>query len=86
MSFGLNGSDTFSSVLAILLFIPLILFPIYMHNTKPKYTFLTVRKIVLSIALVLSINYATYMIGVCAVVSLTSAVLIMAYKLEKWKV
>ena len=86
MSFGVNGSDTAASVFAILLIIPLIIYPIYIFKIKPKYAFLCVRKIILSLALTLSINYATYMIGVCAIVSLISSILVMAYKLEKWKV
>ena len=75
------GPDTAASLLAILIIIPLLIYPFYIYQDKPKYAFLCLRKIVLALALVLSINYATYMIGVCAVISLTSSVLVVAYKL-----
>ena len=85
INFSAGGTDTIAAALAILMIIPIIGYPIFIFRTKPKYCFLCVRKITMSMALWMSMNYPTYMIGVGAVVSLTSAVLIMTYKLESWK-
>lgn len=43
-----------------------------------------IRKAVLSLALVLSVENPTYMIGVTAVVLLMTSLLVGAYKIEKW--
>ena len=48
---------------------------------KPKYTVLATRKSLLALALILSVENPTYMIGVAAVVALTSALLVGSYKL-----
>lgn len=68
------------SLLGLTLAFPIIMF----KSEKPKYSFLMVRKIVLALALVLSVENPTYMIGVTAVISLTTALLVNAYSLEKW--
>lgn len=54
-------------------------------NAKPKYTFLMLRKILLGLLLILSIENPIYMIGVTAVASIMTAILIAAYGMEKWK-
>jgi len=43
------------------------------------------RKLILSVVIVFSIENPTYMIGVTAVVALISCILVGAYAVEKWK-
>ena len=83
-----NTSTTINllaSVLALLTLIPLIYFPLSFRNDKPKYTFLYIRKLLISGAVVLSLKDAIYAIGIISVCNLTAAVLIMTYKLEKYR-
>jgi hypothetical protein len=44
------------------------------------------RKLAVSFSLILSINYPAYCVGVISVCAVMTGVLILAYKLEKWKV
>lgn len=52
---------------------------------KPKYTFLYLRKILVASSLILGLNYPIYCIGVLSVTNITAVLLILSYKLEKWK-
>lgn len=82
-----SPEDVAGSVLAILLTVGLVLYPIFVwKGNKEKYTFLMVRKLVLSLVLVFTTKDPTYMIGVTAVMALVSAILVGAYSVEKWKV
>ena len=45
-----------------------------------------IRKIVFCLALILSVQNPTYVIGVCAIGSIMAAILVGAYGMEKWKV
>lgn len=64
----------------------IVSYPFTLVKTKPKFTFLYARKLVTCLSLILSVNYPAYVIGVLSVCAVTAAVLIYAYKLEKWKV
>ncbi len=65
----------------------MILFhPYAMVKDKPRFTFLYVRKVVVALSLILSVNYPAYCIGVLSVCNITAILLIHAYKVEKWKV
>lgn len=43
------------------------------------------RKLILSVVIIFSIENPTYMIGVTAIVALISSILVGAYAVEKWK-
>ena len=79
------GINTTSSVLAMLVLIGLLCYPISLKTDKPKYTFLYFRKLLISGAVVLSIKDAIYAIGVISVCNLTAAILILTYKMEKYR-
>lgn len=78
--------NTISSVLALFSLIALIYYPISLRHDKPKYTFLYIRKLLISGAVVLSVQDAIYAVGVISVCNLTAAILIMTYKMEKYRV
>lgn len=73
-------TDFLGSILSIFVVIGLIVFPWYIFSgDKPKYTFLMLRKLVLGLILVLSMENPTYMIGVTAVISIMTGILVGAY-------
>lgn len=73
-------TDLIASVLSIVTLISLLLYPIFIFKgNKPKYAFLMIRKLILGLALVLSVENSTYMIGVTAVISIMSGILVGAY-------
>lgn len=80
-----SSINTLASLLSILTIILLIYYAISLRNEKPKYTFLYIRKILISGAVVLSLRDAIYAIGIISVCNLTAAVLILTYKLEKYR-
>ena len=63
----------------------MLFYAISLRNDKPKYTFLYIRKMLISGAIVLSLKDAIYAIGIISVCNLTAAILIMTYKLEKYR-
>jgi hypothetical protein len=75
-----------SSLLALFVLLGLLYYPLHLRADKPKYTFLYVRKLLISGAVVLSVKDAIYAVGVISVCNLTAAILIMTYKLEKYRV
>lgn len=73
-------NDMIASALSIIILIGLLVFPLFVFSgDKPKYTFLMLRKIILSIALLLSVSNPTYMIGVTAIMSIMTGILVGAY-------
>ena len=56
-----------------------------MINTKPKFTFLYARKAIIALSLLLSVNYPAYCIGIMSVSNITAILLILSYKVERWK-
>ena len=80
------GINTISSVLCIFSLIGLLYYPFTLKDEKPKYTFLYLRKFLISGAVVLSIQDAIYAIGVISVCNLTAAILILTYKMEKYRI
>ena len=78
--------NTISSALALITLLLLIYYPIHLLKDKPKFTFLYIRKLLISGAVVLSIKDAIYAVGVISVCNLTAALLLFTYKLEKYKV
>lgn len=79
--------DLIASILAIVIIVALVVYPLVIFTgNKPKYTFLMLRKLILAVALVLSIENPTYMIGVTAVMNIMSGILVGAYGMEKWQV
>lgn len=85
--FGSESSiDLVASVLSFLVLIGLIICPIYAFvKSKPKFSFLMLRKLILALVIIFSVENPTYMIGVTAVVSIMSGILVGAYGVEKWK-
>lgn len=59
----------------------MVYYAISLRVEKPKYTFLYMRKLLISGAVVLSLRDAIYAIGIISVCNLTAAVLILTYKL-----
>ena len=80
---GVGSMGTLAVAMAVICLLGVtLLYPVLMFRAdKPKYGALAIRKIVLALAAVLSVNSPTYMIGVVAVVSLTSGLLVAAYKI-----
>lgn len=79
-------TDLIGSVLSFLILIGLLVYPWFLYSgNKPKYTFLMLKKLVLGLIVVLSAESPTYMIGVTAVVSIMTAILVGAYGMEKWR-
>jgi hypothetical protein len=78
--------NALSSSLALITILLLIYYPLHFRTSKPKYTFLYIRKLLISGAVVLSIKDAIYAVGVISVCNLTAAILLLTYKLEKYKV
>lgn len=62
-----------------------VAYPFSLAKDKPRYTFLYIRKIVVALSLILSVNYPAYCIGVLSVTNITAILLIHSYKLEKWR-
>lgn len=78
--------DLVASILVFFVLFGLILYPAFVFQSdKPKYTFLMIRKFVLGVALILSTENPTYMIGVAAVINIMTGILVGAYGIEKWK-
>lgn len=63
----------------------LVFYPLYIRENKPKYTFLMLRKLLISGAVVLSLRDAIYAIGIMSVCNFTAVVLLYTYKLEKYR-
>jgi hypothetical protein len=63
----------------------LLAYPYYLKNDKPKYTFLYARKLMISAAIILSLQNAIYAIGIISVCNLTAAILILTHKKEKYR-
>ena len=80
-----DGLNILSSVLTIPVLLLMLYFAVSLRHDKPKYTFLYIRKLLISGAVVLSLKDAIYAIGIISVCNLTAAVLIMTYKLEKYR-
>ena len=80
-----EGINTISCALALIVLISLVCYPITLRETKPKYTFLYARKLLISAAVVLSLKDAIYAVGIISVCNFTTAILIMTYKLEKYR-
>lgn len=74
-----------SSLLSLLVLLLLFYYAVSLREDKPKYTFLYLRKMLISGAVVLSLKDAIYAIGIMSVCNLTAAVLILTYKLEKYR-
>jgi hypothetical protein len=82
-----STTDLISSILSFFLLIGLLVYAWLTYSgSKPKYTFLMLRKLLLGLVVVLSVENPTYMIGVAAVLSLMSGILVGAYGMEKWRV
>lgn len=62
-----------------------VAYPFLFVKDKPRYTFLYIRKIVVALSLILSVNYPAYCIGVLSVTNITAILLINSYKMEKWR-
>jgi hypothetical protein len=77
--------NALSSVMALVALLCLIFYPFTLREDKPKYTFLYLRKLLIGGAVVLSLKDAIYAIGIISVCNLTTAILILTYKLEKYR-
>lgn len=81
-----STADLAASIISFFLLAGLLLYPwITYSENKPKYTFLMLRKLVLALVNVLSVENPTYMIGVGAVMSIMSGILVGTYGMEKWR-
>jgi len=80
-----DSLNMMASFLSVVVLPFLIYYPISLRNSKPKYTFLLLRKLLISGAVVLSIQDAVYAIGIILVCNLTATILILTYKLEKYR-
>ena len=78
--------NALSSALSLVIILLLMYYPLHLRTLKPKYTFLYIRKLLISGAVVLSIKDAIYAIGVISVCNLTAAILLFTYKMEKYRV
>lgn len=74
-----------SCALALVVLVLLIYYPVSLREAKPKYTFLYARKMLISAAVVLSLKDAIYAVGIISVCNFTTAILLMTYKLEKYR-
>lgn len=76
-----DPTNLFSSAVSILTLFLIVFYPFTVIKSKPKFTFLYVRKVVVAASLILSVNYPAYCIGVLSVCNITALLLIIAYKL-----
>lgn len=88
LSFTMDSlTDVIGSILSFPVLLGLLAYPWLLYSgNKPKYTFLMLRKLVLGLIVVISVENPTYMIGVTAVVSIMTGILVGAYGMEKWQV
>ena len=81
-----DGLNALSSALAVICIPLLLLVPFAYRTLKPKYTFLYIRKLLISAAVVLSLEDPVYAIGIVSVCNLTAALLLLSYKLEIYRI
>lgn len=63
----------------------LLIYPLSLKATKPKYTFLYLRKLLISGAVVLSTQDSIYAVGIISVCNVAAALLLLTHKLEKYR-
>jgi hypothetical protein len=74
-----------SCALAIIVLPFLVIYPLTLRTTKPKYTFLYLRKLLISGAVVLSTQDSIYAVGIISVCNVSTALLLLTYKMEKYR-
>ena len=75
-----------SCVLAIITLPFLAFYPFTLKNTKPKYTFLYLRKLLIGGAVVLSTQDSIYAVGIISVCNVCTALLLLTYKTERYRI
>lgn len=85
-SFSLEDTiNSIAGILAIVVLPFLIYLPISLRSIEPKYTFLYLRKLLICGAVVLSLKDAIYAVGIISVCNITAFILILTYKLERYR-
>lgn len=74
-----------SCVLAVIALPFLFFYPFTLKNTKPKYTFLYLRKLLIGGAVVLSTQDSIYAVGIISVCNVCTALLLLTYKTERYR-
>ncbi len=75
-----------SCVLSVLVLPLLVFYPFTLKNTKPKYTFLYLRKLLIGGAVVLSTQDSIYAVGIISVCNVCTALLLLTYKQERYRI
>ena len=78
--------DLIASILAIFLIFLLPIFALSLLKNHSEFTLLYARKFLIAAIVVISRDSPIYIVGVISVCNLTAGILMLAYKLEKWRV